>query len=214
VDSSPHIGRLHVLTDFYLQQRFTHAELARMAIEGGADTIQFRQKRSPIRARLHDAFEVASICHNWGVPLIIDDSLDIALAVGAQGVHLGRSDLPVSVARQILGQKFLIGATASNIPEARKAVQSGADYIGFGPVHGTLSKGKSLTGLGLEALREVCAAVDIPVIAIGGVNPARIGPILCNGAHGVAVLGSVNLSQDPVDASRRLWEAISENDLD
>src|SRR5690606_12294095 len=134
------IGRLHVLTDFHLQQRFSHAEIARLAIAGGADTIQFRQKAGAIRHRLHEAEQTADVCRAAGCTLLIDDDVALALATAAAGVHVGQADLPVAVVRRILGPQAIVGATATYAWQAVEAWKQGADYIGFGPVFPTRSK--------------------------------------------------------------------------
>lgn len=195
------IGRLHVLTDFYFQQRYGHAELARLVIAGGADTVQFRQKFGGIRHKLYEARRTAAVCREAGVPLIIDDHIDIALAVEADGVHLGQEDFPVAEARRILGPDYIIGATATTVEQAVEAWQAGADYIGFGPVFPTASKANPASVKGIEGLRAVCQAVPIPVIAIAGITVQRVRPVLEAGAHGVAVMSAITTAPDPQAAT-------------
>lgn len=202
------IGRLHVLTDFHLQQRFSHAELARNAIRGGADTIQFRQKGGNIRNQLIEAQKVSAACKDVSVPLIIDNDVVISQAVDAQGVHLGQQDLPLSIARRILGSDAIIGATATTTEQAVQAYEEGADYIGFGPVFHTRSKSNPDSVKGLDGLADACAAVSIPVIAIGGITHDRVRPALEAGAHGVAVLSTVATANDPERATARFKAAI------
>ncbi len=206
----PRLGRLHVLTDFHLQQRFSHAELARRAVAGGADTIQFRQKAGGVRHKLHEARRVAAVCAEADVPLIIDDHLDVALAVGADGVHLGRRDFPIGEARQILGPGAILGATATTAQHARRAETAGADYVGFGPVFPTRSKDRPAAVKGLRGLTAACRAVDIPVIAIAGITPERVRPALEAGAYGVAVLSGVVCADDPEAAASRFRRALDE----
>lgn len=202
------IGRLHVLTDFHLQQRYSHAELARLAIRGGADTIQFRQKHGGVQNMLAEARKVADVCRDASIPLIVDDRLDITQAVDAHGVHLGQQDFPVDAARSILGSGKTIGATATKTHQAKEAYELGADYIGFGPVFPTTSKRNPKSVKGPEGLAEACAAVPIPVIAIGGVTHDRVRSALEAGAHGVAVLSAVATANDPQQASARFRAAI------
>ena len=204
------IGRLHVLTDYHFQQRFSHAELAGLAVDGGADTIQFRDKGSSIRHTLRQAEATAAVCRERQVPLLINDRLDLTLAVKAAGVHLGQSDLPVDVARAVLGRTRIIGATATTSDQARRAETDGADYIGFGPVYPTSSKSNPASVKGLKGLHEVCGAVGIPVIAIAGITADRIEAVLEAGAHGVAVMTAVSKAADPVAATRHLRERIDE----
>ena len=202
------IGRLHVLTDFLFQQRFSHYELARMAIEGGADTIQFRQKAGAIRHKLHAARETALVCKQMNTPLIVDDHLDIMLAVNAEGIHLGRTDFPVRDARRILGPNKIIGATANSMKEALAAGEEGVDYIGFGPIYHSTSKANLASIQGIETLREVCAAVVQPVIAIAGITVDRVEEVFEAGAHGIAVMTAVSTQDDPLASTRAFRDAI------
>ena len=204
------LGRLHVLTDFHFQQRFSHAELCALAIRGGADVLQFRQKFGGVRHRLQEAHRAAEVCRSHGKPLIVNDSLDIALAVGAAGVHLGQTDLPIAEARRILPEGTIIGATAASVSEARRAWREGASYIGFGPVYPTASKANPAAVQGLERLAAVCEAVPIPVVAIAGITAERIPAVMETGAYGVAVMTAITNAEDPEAATRAVREALEE----
>lgn len=201
------IGRLHIITDFYLQQQMSHAELATQAIAGGASVIQFRQKRGGIRNKLIAARKLKSVCDEAGVPLIINDHLNIAQALGA-GVHLGQDDFPIEEARKIVGPSVIIGATATTTQQARRAYEAGADYIGFGPVFTTQTKFNRASRKGLEGLAAACEAVPIPVIAIAGITSDRVQPALDAGAHGVAVLSAVATAEHPQRATARIRAAL------
>lgn len=205
--SEKSIGRLHVITDFYLQQRISHAELAQQAIEGGASVVQFRQKRGGIRNKLIAARKLKVVCDEADVPLIINDHLNIAQALGA-GVHLGQDDFPIDEARGILGPEAIIGATATTAAQALQAYEDGADYIGFGPVFMTQSKFNRSSIKGVEGLSAACEAVPIPVIAIAGITSDRVQLALDAGAHGVAVLSAVATADSPKRATRRIRAAI------
>ncbi len=202
------IGRLHVLTDFVFQQRFSHADLAAHAIAGGADTVQFRQKTGPIRARLYEAERTAAVCREANAPLLIDDDLTLAQAVDAAGVHLGQDDLPVAVARHILGPDAIIGATVTTVNQALDAEGAGASYLGFGPVFPTRSKRNPASVKGLDGLRAVCGAVQIPVIGIAGMTPERVPFVLDAGAHGIAVMTAITTADDPEAAAAVFRAAI------
>lgn len=202
------IGRLHVLTDFHLQQQWSHAELTRLAIQGGADVIQFRQKHGGIQNMLLEAYKVADVCKEHDVPLIVNDRLDIAQAVDASGVHLGQEDFPVDEARSILGTEAIIGATATKTHQVVEAYEMGADYVGFGPVFQTTTKRNPKSVKGPEGLADACEAVPIPVIAIGGISRDRVRVVFETGAHGVAVLSAVATAKNPTRATRRLRGAI------
>jgi len=201
------IGRLHVITDFYLQQHISHAEMAAQAIAGGASLIQFRQKRGGIRNKLIEARELHAVCEDAEVPLIINDHLNIAQALGA-GVHLGQDDFPIADARKIIGPSAIIGATATTAQQARRAYEDGADYIGFGPVFTTQSKFNRSSVKGIEGLAAACEAVPIPVIAIAGITSDRVQPALDAGAYGVAVLSAVATAESPQRATARIRAAI------
>jgi len=200
---------LHVLTDITRQDRHDHAELARRALEGGADAIQFREKRGATRGMIAIARVLAGICRDRGACLIVNDRLDVALAADAEGVHLGREDFPLSLARHLLGPDRVIGASAETVEEALEGMRAGADYIGAGPVYATGSKPDASAPIGLEGLRAIACAVEIPVIAIGGVTVERVPEILAAGAYGIAVIEAVACDPDPAAATRRLREALA-----
>ncbi|MEM1043013.1 MAG: thiamine phosphate synthase [Bacteroidota bacterium] len=202
------LGRLHVLTDFTFQQRFSHADLAARAVAGGADTVQFRQKTGPVRARLHEAECTAAVCRAAGVLLLINDDLALAQAVGAAGVHLGQQDLPVTVARRILGPDAVVGATVTTVAQARKAEAEGASYLGFGPVFPTRSKRNPASVKGLDGLGAVCEAVQIPTVGIAGMTPERVASVLRAGAYGVAAMTAVTAADDPEAATAAFRAAL------
>lgn len=202
------IGRLHVLTDFHLQQERSHAELARLAVRGGADTIQFRQKHGGIRNVLIEAKKVAQVCDDASIPLLVDDRIDVMQATGAAGVHLGQEDFPIDEARSILGRDAVIGATTTKTEQVVEAYERGADYIGFGPVFPTTSKRNPKSVKGPEGVRDASEAVPIPIIAIGGITHDRVRPALEAGAHGVAVLSAVCTANNPARATARFRAAI------
>lgn len=202
------IGRLHVITDFQLQQKYSHSELAQLAIRGGADSVQFRQKHGGIRNLLVEAHRAMTVCRDASTPLMIDDRIDVAQAVRAEGVHLGQRDFPIHEARDILGPGVVIGATATTAEQAVDAYEEGADYIGFGPVYETQSKRNPKSVKGPLGLEEACEAVPIPVIAIGGITHDRVREIFEAGAHGIAVLSAVATANNPERATARFRAAV------
>jgi len=204
------IGRFHVLTDTCLQNRFSHVELAKLAIAGGADTIQFRQKEGATRQMIRVAEEMRDLCQRAGVTFIINDRVDVAIASHADGVHLGQDDFPIPLARKLLGEKAIIGGSAGTVEEAQKCMLEGADYIGFGPVYPTTSKGDAGPAAGLGSLKEIVETVPLPIIAIGGIGVNNASPLIQAGVHGIAVISAVCCQQDPEEAARclrRLLEA-------
>jgi thiamine-phosphate pyrophosphorylase len=198
------IGKFHVLTDTVLQDRLSHQKLAELAIAGGADTIQFRQKTGSTREMIRLAGEMQALCRRSGVTFIVNDRLDVALAVQADGVHLGQDDFPIPLARKLLGEKAVIGGSASNLKEARKCLSEGADYVGFGPVFATTSKEDAGPAGGLELLGEVVREIRLPVVAIGGINRKNAPLVLRTGAYGLAVISAVCCQADPQEAARSL----------
>ena len=202
------IGRLHVLTDAVMQSRFSHSDLARLALRGGADTIQFRQKTGSTREMIRIAAQMKQLCSDYDVPLIVNDRVDVAIAAEADGVHLGQDDFPIPLARELLGQEKIIGASASDINEGRKCLEEGADYIGFGPIYPTTSKDDAGAVKGVETLTQIAEAVSAPIIAIGGISSNHVSEILQAGAHGIAVISSVCCQEDPEQATRALYQVI------
>jgi thiamine-phosphate pyrophosphorylase len=198
------VGVLHVITDTTIQSRFTHAQLAEMTIEGGADTIQFRQKTGTTRDLLNTAREVQAICSRHSVPLIVNDRADIALAIGSAGVHFGQDDLPIVVGRTLFQPDSIIGASARTEEKIMEAIAEGADYIGFGPIRQTSSKPDAEAPKGLDALTRMCEITQCPVIAIGGIRVEDIHDVIRAGAHGVAVISAVCGEPDPSAATQRL----------
>lgn len=204
----PALGRLHVLTDTILQSKYTHVDLARMAIEGGADTIQFRQKKGTSLEMFHNAEAIIKICRDAGVTMIVDDRLDIALAVDADGVHLGQSDLPIPVARKLIGDAKLIGGSATDFKELRKVIEDGADYVGFGPVFGTMSKDNPGAPKGIDFMKKVAERSSIPVVAIGGIKPNHVRDLFSTGIYGIALISAVCCAPNPSTATREFMKRI------
>ena len=202
------IGRLHVITDTALQSKFSHLELARMAIAGGADTIQFRQKEGSTRKLIEIAQQLKQICTGMGVTFIVNDRLDVAIASDSDGVHLGQDDFPIPLARELLGESRIIGGSAVTLNEARKCLDEGADYVGFGPVYPTTSKADAGPVAGINLMKEVIDKVPLPLIAIGGVNKDNTPEVIRAGAHGIAVISAVCCQQDPEQATRELFRAL------
>ncbi len=202
------IGILHVITDTSLQTRFTHPQLAELAIQGGADTIQFRQKCGTTRALIETAQQIQKICTQHKVPLIVNDRADIALAVSADGTHFGQDDMPVAIGRRILSAETVIGASARTEEKILEAISQGADYIGYGPIYQTPSKSNAEDPKGLERLHQMCEIAACPVIAIGGITVDTAADVIQAGAHGIAVISAVCGKKDPLTATQNLRQEI------
>lgn len=198
---------LYVITDAQLARGRSHIEVVRAAIEGGASLVQYRQKEGTTRQLVEEAQALRELTRQAGVPFIVNDRLDVALAVEADGVHVGQEDMPAGLARRLMGGR-IVGVSATNLQEALQAEQDGADYLGVGPVFATPTKPDAAPPMGLEGLAEVCRAVSIPVVAIGGINEQNAAEIIAAGADGVAVVSAVVAASDVAAAARRLREVI------
>lgn len=183
------------------------AEVAAAAIRGGADAIQVRDKTAPITALKEHAQRLLPLTQAAGVPLIVNDYAEVAHAVGAQGVHLGQDDGPVSAARHLVGQGSLIGKSTHSLEQALAARREGADYIGLGPIFPTPTK-PDYASVGLELISDVMARVKLPVVCIGGIDRTTLPQVLEAGARCVAVVRAVCAAADPEAATRALKETI------
>ncbi len=183
-------------------------ELASAATAGGANVIQVRLKKATDRQAFEIVSRVVDICKEKSRSCIVDDRVDVALAAGAHGVHLGEEDLPVAAVRRVCGREFIIGATAREPYAARRLQAKGATYLGVGPCFETSSKGGLPSPIGLDGLAAVCEAVSIPVIAIGGIDASKVSEVLKAGAYGIAVISAVSNSPDPRAATQQLLKEI------
>lgn len=202
------VGRLHVITDTTVQSRYSHLELAQLALAGGADCIQYRRKTGTTRELIEEARSLVGVCRRAGVPLVVNDRIDVAIASGAMGVHLGQDDFPLTLAREWLGPDRILGGSASTIELARAAQAAGADYVGFGALYATGSKADASAPQGPAPMGEVARALEIPVIGIGGISGGSIEEIMAAGAHGVAVIAAVASAEDPEAATAALRASI------
>ncbi|WP_280586605.1 thiamine phosphate synthase [Halorubrum sp. Boch-26] len=182
------------------------------ALAGGVDVVQLREKDVNDAERYELGRRLRELTADAGVPLVVNDRIDIAAAIGADGVHLGQSDLPVAVAREQLGDAAALGVSASTVEQARAAEAAGADYLGVGAVYGTDSKAVSgdRNGIGTERVAAVVDAVDVPAIGIGGIDASNAAPVVEAGATGVAALSAITAAADPKAATAALREAVTE----
>ena len=179
------------------------------ALQGGVTLLQLREKNRTTREYMSLAEQVHGLTRRYGVPLLIDDRLDVAMAVDAEGVHLGQSDLPIHVARRILGADKIVGATAKTVPQAREAYEQGADYLGVGAIYPTTTKVKTVL-TSTDTLRDICAAVPIPVNAIGGLNKTNIDVLFGIPIAGICVVSAIMKADDPRQAAIDLRERAKE----
>ncbi|MFC7214887.1 thiamine phosphate synthase [Saliphagus sp. GCM10025334] len=213
IDSSatdPGGWRTYLVTQESVSAGRSTLEVVGAALEGGVDVIQLREKSVSARRRYELGLELRERTAAAGVPLIVNDRIDLALAIEADGVHVGQSDLPVAVARDLLGPDAVVGCSASTIADAKQAEADGADYLGVGAVYATSSKDvdPDESGVGPARIAGVVDAVSIPVIGIGGITASNAGAVLEAGAAGVAVISEITAADDPKAASERLAAAV------
>ncbi len=199
---------LYVITDARLARGRSHLEVIRAAIEGGATIVQYREKEGTTRQLVEEALALHRLTREAGVPLIVNDRLDVALAVEAEGVHVGQDDMPATLTRRLMGQERMVGVSATNLQEALQAEKDGADYLGMGPIFATPTKPDAAPPMGLEGLAEVCRRVSIPVVAIGGINEDNAAAVIEARADGVAVVSAIVAAPDVAAAARRLREVV------
>lgn len=197
---------LYVVTADY--QERTHIGMAEAAVAGGAGIIQYREKKVSSRVMLETAMRLRTITAASGALLIINDRVDTALAVNADGVHLGQDDMPCRAARELMGEGYIIGISATNFSEAIEAAKDGADYIGLGPIYPTMSKDDAAPAMGIEGLVKVVSAVSVPVVAIGGLTADNIGGVIEAGAAGIATISAIAGADDMENEARLLSELI------
>ena len=185
-------------------------EIVESAIDGGIDVVQLREKETSARNRYDLGLELRELTRDAGVPLIVNDRIDLAAAVDADGVHLGDEDLPIEVAREQLGEDAIVGRSVSMPEAAREAERAGADYLGVGAVYPTDSKDTDPEGteIGLGRIEAMAEAVEIPIVGIGGVKPDNAAAVIEGGADGVAVISAITAADDPEAATRELGAAV------
>lgn len=199
---------IYLVTDDGCLQGRALIDCVRKALDGGVTLVQYRAKTASSTEMYAEALQLKALCDSFNVPLIINDRLDIAMAVGAAGVHLGQDDLPCAAARKILGEDYLIGVSAHNPAEAKAALQSGADYLGCGAVFGTATKA-DVKKLGTDGLEAICKAKGLPVVGIGGVTADNYREVRAAGADGAAIVSGI-LAQPDIRATVRAIAKISQ----
>lgn len=199
---------IYLVTDDGCLQGRALIDCVREALDGGVTLLQYRAKTASSAEMYDEALQLKALCDSFKVPLIINDRLDIAMAVGAAGVHLGQDDLPCAAARKILGEGYIIGVSAHNPAEAKAALQSGADYLGCGAVFGTATKA-DVQKLGTDGVAAICKAKGLPVVGIGGVTADNYREVRAAGADGAAIVSGI-LAQPDIRATVRAIAKISQ----
>ena len=195
---------LYLVTDRGLSLGRGTAEIVRAAVAGGATCVQLREKACGTRQFLAEARAVRDVLAGTGVPLVINDRVDVALAVGADGVHLGQKDMPLAEARRLTGASMFIGISAECVEDAVRAEGEGADYVGISPVFATPTKTDAAPPLGLDGIAAIRAAVSLPLVGIGGIGPANAADVLRAGCDGIAVVSAIVSASDPARAAAHL----------
>ncbi len=201
---------VYLVTDRGLARGRSTLEILQCAVRGGVTCVQLREKNCPVRDFLEQANSIKGYLNAHNIPLIINDRLDVALAVGADGVHLGQLDMPLPVAREILKNSMIIGISAESLQDAIEAEKGGADYIGVSPIYATPTKTDTAPPLGLEGLREIRNAVRTPLVGIGGLTKDNAGEVIKHGADGVAVVSAIVSADDPELATRELLKTVNQ----
>jgi len=200
---------LYFITDStnYSEEEFLYR--VEQALLGGVTLLQLREKEKSTREYIVLAEKVHELAKQYNVPLIIDDRVDVALAVDAEGVHVGASDMPVATARKLMGENKIVGATAKTVPWAKEAYEQGADYLGVGAIYPTTTKVKTVL-TSTDTLRDICNAVTIPVNAIGGLNKDNIGVLSGIPIAGICVVSAIMKADNPKTAAEELKEKAQE----
>ena len=195
----------YAVTDRHWLGDHTLAQDAEAALKGGATFLQLREKSLDKETFLKEAFELKDLCKQYGVPFVIDDDVDIAIESGADGIHVGQSDTPASEVRARIGKGKILGVSAQTVEQALLAQEQGADYLGVGAVFPTGSKDDAVE-VTHETLKAICEAVDIPVVAIGGITRDNVAELAGSGIDGIAVISAIFAKEDIEEATRDLKE--------
>ncbi len=201
--------KLYLVTDSTGLDEDIFLQKVESALQNGSTLIQLREKEKSTRDYMALAKKVHNITNKYNIPLLIDDRIDVALAVDAEGVHLGQSDMPVDTARKILGDNFIIGATAKTVNQALEAYKNGADYLGVGAIYPTTTKVKTVL-TSVDTLQEICEAVPLPVNAIGGLNKDNIHVLKNKDIAGICVVSAIIKADDSGKATAELRKAMGE----
>ncbi len=181
---------LYFITDSTLTQKDILSD-TKAALEAGVKTVQFREKQSSMLERYTMALKLKALCHQFGALLIINDGIDLALAIGADGIHIGQDDMPFAVCKKLVGDRMIIGLSTHSVAQAIEAEELGADYIGFGPVFTTSTKLDAGTSRGVEELAEVVKTVKLPIVAIGGIKTKNLASVVKTKVSNVAIISEI-----------------------
>lgn len=199
---------LYLVTDRNLSRGRSTVEVVTASLRGGASCVQLREKKCSTREFISEALALQQLLRNKNIPLVINDRVDVALTVGADGIHLGQNDMPIKDARRLVGPSMVIGISAESVEDAVEAEEEGADYVGLSPVFSTATKKDAAKPLGLDGIRSIRKAVKIPLVAIGGIGLDNAVDVIKAGADGLAVVSAIVSASCPETATRMLSQAI------
>ena len=199
---------LYLVTDSCQSQGRSNLEIIQASVRGGATVVQLREKEMTSRTFYEKGLQIREFLKQAGVLFLINDRVDMVLALDADGVHLGKNDMPVPIARKLLGNDKIIGMSVEHPDEVEAAERDGADYLGASPIYTTPTKPELETGLGLEGLRKIRQRTQLPVIAIGSMNQRTVADVIAAGADGVAVVSAIVAADDPEIAAREILEQV------
>ncbi len=201
--------RLYLVTDSTNLSEEIFLDKVEKTIQGGVTFLQIREKEKSTLEYIELAKKVHEICLRYDVPMVVDDRVDVAMAVDAEGVHVGQSDMPVDIARKLLGDKKIIGATAKTVEQAKKAEEMGADYLGVGAIYPTTTKVKTVL-TSVDTLKDICESVDICANAIGGLNDGNMDVLRGVPIAGICVVSAIMKADDSEEAARKLVAKMDE----
>jgi len=200
--------KLYLITD-RKQVKMPLAAAVRLALEGGVRAVQLREKDLPVRELIALSQEMRALTNEFGAKLFINDRVDVAVAINADGVHLGHQSMPVEAVRRVVGSKMLIGVSTHDLAEAKAAEAGSADFITFGPIFETPSKAKLGIPVGIDAIKTLKNELNIPFYALGGIKSGNIKQVLVAGASGVAMISAIMAADDIKKSSSKLIEAVT-----
>lgn len=201
---------LYLVTDANLSRGRSHREIVESAVRGGSTIVQYREKNASTRRMIKEAGELKELCRRLGVPLVVNDRVDVALAIDADGVHVGQDDMPPEMARRLIGPDKILGVSAETPEQAIRAAAGGADYVGASAVFATPTKPDTGEPIGLQGVAAIARVSTVPVVAIGGINAGNAAEVMRAGASGIAVISAI-VSADNVETAARELRRIVED---
>ena len=201
---------LYLVTDQKLAGANNIVDVVKRAILGGVSVVQYRDKDVDTGLMIKMAEQIYEITKSCGVPLIVNDRVDVMMAIDADGVHVGQSDMPARLVRSLIGPDKILGVSVKTVDQAIKAVDDGADYLGVGDIFGTATKKDAGLPIGLDVLRAISAVVKVPIVGIGGINDSNAQDVILNGADGIAVISAIVGKNDPKAAAKKLSSIIKD----